>query len=210
MNRSFMLLNDNTIEITNEYEQEINRGEFENNNVKGILLAENKTEITECFKRGFNIALLENEKVLKMSSSMLKFQVILFAGLPLFGFLYGAITNPSTWIIHAISESIYAFAGSIIPIATATIYWSIIRPKYKRRIREIESLINKTEDIKRISEEELLKEKNKTTTITLEPLVRISLEEETNTIKTQITDELIYHHENTKQKVKTRIRKKYR
>jgi len=46
MNKDFMLLNDNTIEVTNEYGQEINRGEFDNN-VEDILLSENKIEIVE-------------------------------------------------------------------------------------------------------------------------------------------------------------------
>ena len=77
MNRYFMLLNDNTIEVTNEEGIEINRGEFENNNVKGILLAENKVEITDIFKQYFDREVSENNKVLKLSISMLKLQGVL-------------------------------------------------------------------------------------------------------------------------------------
>lgn len=58
MNKEFMLLNYNTIEITNEEGKEINRGEFENNNVKGVLLSENKVEMIEKLEE-----ILEKEKV---------------------------------------------------------------------------------------------------------------------------------------------------
>ena len=50
MNKDYMLLNDNTIEVTNEESIETNRGLFENNNAKGVLLAENKVEMTDNFK----------------------------------------------------------------------------------------------------------------------------------------------------------------
>ena len=209
MNKNFMLLNDKTIEVINEEGKEINRGVFENNNAKGILLAENKIEMIDNFKERFDREVSENKKVLKMSSSMLKFQIVLFIALPLFGFLYGAINNPNTWLIHAISECIYAFAGSIIPIATATIYWSIIRPKYKKNIRHFDLLIDKTEDMKKEYEKELEIEQEKIVSYTLEPLVKISLEEENITNVNQIADTLRkYHQQNIKEKGKTRIRKR--
>ena len=209
MNRDFMLLNDNTIEVTNEEGIEINRGEFENNNVKGILLVENKIEITDNFRKRFDKEINDNNEVLKLSNNMLKFQIFMLVGPPTFGFLYGAITNPNTWLIHAISESIYAFVGSIIPIVTATIFWSIIRPKRKKNIRNFNILINKTEDMKKEYEKELEIEKEKIMSDTLEPLVKVSLEEETNVIARQVSQELIkYHQENIKRRGKVKVRKR--
>lgn len=209
MNKDFMLLNDNTIEVTNEYGQEINRGEFENKNVKGILLAENKIELTDIFKESFDERLYENQKVLKLSNIMLKLQIILIIGFPFFGFLIGAITNQNTWLIHGIYESIQAFAGSLIPISISTIYWIIIRKKYKKNIKKLELLINKAENIKKESEKELIAEKNKTITSKLELLVKVPIEEETNIIAKQLAEEIVnYHHENIKSKGKTRIRKR--
>lgn len=209
MNKDFMLLNDKTIEVTNEVGLEINRGEFENNNVKGILLAENKIEITDNFKQHFDREISENNKVLKMSSSMLKFQIVLFVALPLFCFLHGALTNPNTWLIHAIAESVYAFEDIIIPIATATIYWSIIRPKYKKSIKDFNMLIDKTEDMKKEYEKELEFEKEKVVSNTLEKLVKVSLKEENETIINQIAEELRkYHQENLRQSGKVKVRKR--
>ena len=211
MNKDFMLLNDNTIEITNEYGQEINRGEFKNNNVKDILLSENKVELAEEIQKAFNDELNQNEKVLTMTSYMLKFQGVLIIGLPLFGFVYGALSNPSSmWVYYGIQESITAIAGSIIPIAISTIYWCAIRPKYKKNKRKMEIILSKTEEIKKESEEELTKEKEKVVTYSpLEPLVKVSLEEETYGIAVQMTKDLITHTEEMIQnKVKTRIRKK--
>ena len=209
MNKDYMLLNDNTIEVTNEEGIEINRGEFKNNNVKGILLAENKIEITEELKKRFDKEINENNEVLKMSSKMLKFQVFIFVGLPLFGFLYGAITNPDTWLMYAISESIYAFAGSLIPISTAAIYWSIIRPKYKKNIKDFNIIINKTENMKKEYEKELEKEKEKVVSSTLEPLVKVSIEKETNEIAKQVSEKLIdYCNQNIKQRGKVKVRKR--
>ena len=211
MNKDFMLLNDNTIEITNEYGQEINRGEFKNNNVKDILLSENKVELAEEIQKAFNDELNQNEKVLTMTSYMLKFQGVLIIGLPLFGFAYGALSNPgSMWIYYGIQESITAIAGSIIPIAISTIYWCAIRPKYKKNKRKMEIILSKTEEIKKESEEELTKEKEKVVTYwPLEPLGKVSLEEETYGIAVQMTKDLITHTEEMIQnKVKTRIRKK--
>lgn len=209
MNKEFMLLNDNTIEVTNEEGKEINRGEFENNNVKGILLAENKVEITEKFKKAFDKELSENNEALKLSSNMLKLQAVFIVAMPAFGFLFGAISNPSTWIIHGIFESIYAFVGSIIPITTATIYWSIIRPKYKKNKIRIETILDKNEDIKKESERELITERNKVIANTLKPLVKVSLEEETYAITRQMSKELImYTEENMTRKPKLKIRKR--
>lgn len=209
MNKEFMLLNDNTIEITNENGIETNRGQFENNNVKSILLSENKVEIVEEFKKRFDKELSDNNNVLKLSSSMLKLQVVLIVALPLFWFLYGALTNPNTWLVHAMSESVLALAGSIIPITISTIYWAAIRPKYKNNRRKMQALINKTDDLTKEYEKELLEEKQKNITKSIEPLVRISLEEETNAIAIQIAEELIeYHQENINQRGKVKIRKR--
>lgn len=209
MNKTFMLLNDNTIEITNEKGVEINRGKFENNNVKGILLAENKIEIIDRFKKSFDKEMIEIKKILNISKNMLKLQVFLIVASPIYGFLFGAISNPSTWINNGIYESINAIAGSIFPVATATVYWAAIIPKYRKNIRELEVLINKGEEIRKESGKELVEEKNKTSNNTLELLVKVSLEEETNAIKEQLADELLKSFdENIKQRGKIRVRKK--
>ena len=209
MNRYFMLLNDNTIEVTNEEGIEINRGEFENNNVKGILLAENKVEITENFKKVFDRELFENKKFLKLSISMLKLQGVLTIAIPVFGFLHGAISNPNTWIIDRILESVSACSGAIIPIAISTIYWSVVIAIYKKNIKKFTALINKGEVLKKESERELTTEKNKIFANTLEPLVKVSLEEETDIIAKQMSEELIkYHQENIKQRAKVKIKKR--
>ena len=209
MNKDFMLLNDNTIEVTNENGVEINRGEFPNNNVKGILLAENKIEITEIFKRGFSKMLEENKKVVWLSKSMLKVQPVVLVALPVLTFLFGAMSNPNTWLISGISNATSGLAGLIIPVAISTIYWCIIRTLYKKKTKEIEALFKKAEDIKEKSEEKLIKEKAKILTETLQPLVKVSLEEQTNAIKTQVAGELIeYYDENIKQRGKIRTRKR--
>lgn len=209
MNKDFMLLNDNTIEVTNENGLEINKGEFENNNVKGILLAENKIEIIEIFKRGFSKMLEENTKVVWLSNSMLKLQPIVLVSIPALSFLFGAISNPDSWLIGGISNATSGIAGLIIPIAVYTIYWCIIKVKYKKKTQEIEIYLEKTENIKKTSEEELTKEKNKISEEKIEPLVKFSLEEETNTIADQIAEELKnYYQENIKQRGKIKVRKR--
>lgn len=74
MNKDFMLLNDDTIEVINENGVETNRGEFKNNNVKNILLAENKIEMVEILKEKFELIKEGNKKVINMSNYMLKYQ----------------------------------------------------------------------------------------------------------------------------------------
>lgn len=209
MNKDFMLLNDNTIEVTNEYGQEINRGEFENNNVKNILLAENKIELAEIFKENFNEKLFENQKALRISENMLKLQAILIIGAPSFGFLFGAIFNQNTWLIHGIYKSFQAITGIIIPVSISTIYWYIIRIKYKKNIQKIETLLNKTENLKKQSERELNEEKNKNISSRLELLVKVPIEEETSVIAKQMAEEIIsYYHENINQRRKIKVRKR--
>lgn len=160
MNKEFMLLNDNTIEVTNEYGQEINRGEFDNN-VEDILLSENKIEIVEKIEEKLEKENIENKGVVFLSNGMLKFQIILIILAPIVGFTHGAILHPSDYIIYGIYESIYTLLWVGIPISITTIYYSIIKPIYKKKIKKIETILTKTADMKKNYKEELMEVKQK-------------------------------------------------
>ena len=155
MNKDFMLLNDDTIEVTNEKGIETNRGEFENNNVKNILLAENKVEIVELLEDKLESIKHENKKVINISNNMLKFQIILAISAQLFGFINGVVSNPSYFLIYGINNSIIALVGTLLPIATTTIYFSIVKPITKSKIKKTEKLLTKTNEMKKEYEKEL-------------------------------------------------------
>lgn len=209
MNKDFMLLNDDTIEVTNEKGIEINRGEFKNNNVKNILLAENKVEIVELLEGKLESIKEGNKKVINMSNYMLKFQLVLIALAPLVGFVYGAVTNPSRYLVYGIYNSIVALAGALIPITINTIYYSIVKPVTKSKIKKTEKLLTKTNEMKKQYEKELEDEKKKVGTNNLERLEKKSLELETLDIAKQLVDEIIrFNEEEINKKGKIRIRKR--
>lgn len=209
MNKEFMLLNDNTIEVTNEEGKEINIGTFENNNVKNILLAENKIEIIETTEEELEKANIENKKVVFLANGMLITSATILVLSVLGGFIYGAVSQPNDFITFGILRSIECFAGTIIPVTTQTIFFGIIKPIYKKRIKKIEKILNKTNTMKKEYEEELSIEKEQISSHTLEPLVKVSIEEETYTMAKQMADDIIeYYQENSKQRGKTKIRKR--
>ena len=140
MNKDFMLLNDDTIEVTNENGVETNRGEFKNNNAKNILLAENKVEIVELLEGKLESIKDGNKKVINMSNYMLKFQLVVIILAALFGFVNGAVTNPSRYLVYGIYNSIVATVGALIPITITTVYFSIIKPISKRKLKKTEKL----------------------------------------------------------------------
>lgn len=209
MNQSFRLLNDNTIEVTNENGNEINRGQFENNNAKGILLAENKIEMIETIEEQLENKNIENKKVVFLANGMIVTSAAMVVLFVLGGFVYGAVTHPSDFITFGILSSIECFVGTSIPASIAVIYFSIIKPIYKKQIKKLEKILNKTNKMKKEYEEELQIEKEKVVTNTLEPLVKISLSKENCDIATQITQDLTqYCEENIQKKGKVKVRKR--
>ena len=209
MNKDFMLLNDDTIEVINENGVEINRGEFKNNNVKNILLAENKIEMVEILKEKFELIKEGNKKVINMSNYMLKYQFVVLIIALFVGFIYGVVSHPSYFLIYGIYNSIIALAGALIPITITTIYYSILKPIAKSKLKKTEKILTKTNEMKKEYEKELQVEKERVSTNTLEKLVKVSLEEETIAIANQIVDEVIkFNNEEIIQKGKIRIRKR--
>jgi len=209
MNQDFMLLKDNTVEVTNEEGKEINRGKFENNDIKNILLVENKVEMIETIEEQLEKQYIENRKVVFLANGMLIISAVILALAVLGGFAYGAISHPSDYLTYGMVRSIEGFSGAIIPTTIVTIYCSIIKPIYKKQIKKIEKILNKTNAMKKECEEELQIEKEKLVTNTLEPLVKISLERENCDIATQITEELTqYCEENIQKRGKVKVRKR--
>lgn len=209
MNKEFMLLNENTIEVTNDEGKKINRGEFINNNVKDILLSENKVEIVEKIEEKLEKANTENKKVVFLANGMIITSAAMVVLSILGGFVYGAVTNPNDFITFGILKSIECFVGAIIPATVVTIYFGIIKPIYKNKIKKTEKILNKTNTMKQEYEKELSAEKEKVLSNTLEALVKISLEEETNIIAKQMSEEIIkYHEENIRQRGKVKVRKR--
>lgn len=209
MHKDFMLLNDNTIEVTSGDGIETNRGEIINNNVKGILLAENKVKILEIFKKSFDKEIDETNKMIYISKWMLILQPVFIEVISMFGFLYGAIFHLEMWPIYGLINSFLVFKDLIIPTTISMFYWVYTRQKNKVQKRRMETVLNKIEEIKKESEIELINERNIITSNNLEPIVRISLEEETEDMMIQITKELItYAEENMKKNGKIRIRKR--
>ena len=211
MNKDFMLLNDNTVEVTNEEGLEINRGDFKTDNVKDILLAENKIEIVENIEKQLKKEQFENEKVILLSNCMLVFSTVLLILSPIIGLISGMISYPNNYIIAGIINSIYWFASAIIPIGAAKIYWNIAKLIFKKKRKNTEMKFTKTNNMKKEYEKELevAKEKVVTNTLEIEPLVKVSLEEETINVAKQVKEELKqFTDENIKQKGKTRIRKR--
>lgn len=209
MNKEFTLLNDNTIEVINEEGIETNRGQYENNNIKNILLCENKIEIIETIEEKLEKVNTENKKVIFLANGMLITSAIMVVLFVLGGFVYGAVTHPNDFINFGILRSIECFVGAIIPATIEAIYFGIIKPIFKKRIKKTEKILNKTNTMKKEYEKELSTEKEKVLSNTLEPLVKVSLEEETNIIAKQMSEELIkYHQENIKQRGKVKIRKR--
>ena len=209
MNKDYMLLNDNTIEVTNEEGIEINRGEFKNNNVKGILLAENKVEIVEKIEKQLNKEQHENEKIIFLSNNMLKYSTIILVLYPLIGFIIGAIAYPGDYVMAGISNSIHWFVSALIPSCVIKIYFHILKPFFKKKIKSIHTKLNKSKNMKKEYEQELEKEKEKVVSSTLEPLVKVSIEKETNEIAKQVSEKLIdYCNQNIKQRGKVKVRKR--
>jgi len=140
---------------------------------------------------------------------MLKYSTIILVLYPLIGFIIGAIAYPGDYVMAGISNSIHWFVSALIPSCVIKIYFHILKPFFKKKIKSIHTKLNKSKNMKKEYEQELEKEKEKVVSSTLEPLVKVSLEEENHIIEKQILEEVQqFTDENTKHKGKTRIRKR--
>lgn len=203
MNNEFMKLNDGTIEVIDEKGNALNR---ENNNIKEILIAENKVEIVDNKIENLNKKLYDYEKTVFLSKWMLISQPIGLTFISLCGFIRGALKVPSDFVIYGLAFALYSGFMSLIPISFASIYWSIINPVYKKKVKNTENELTKVKQLKEVYEKELAEEKDKNIDIVIEPLVKISLVEENKVIEEKITEEL--ERNNINPKVKTRTRKR--
>lgn len=208
MNKDFMLLNDGTYDITDEKNNIINRN-IENKSVKEFLLSENKIEIINNIIDKLNIKIKTYSDIINLSNKMIKFQPLVVIIVSFIGFINGCISHPDYFLIYGIYNSIYATLTSLIPVTITTLYYNIIKRIYKRGINIEQNILDKANKLKTNYDEEM--QLIKTTEEVIEPIVKISLVDETNIIKTNIEDELYfsyYRKEDTNKKIKSRIRKR--
>ena len=153
MNKEFIILSDDSIAVTNELGH-INKRTY-NDNSKEVLLSENKIEITDNKLQKLNKDFQNQEGVIFLSKKMMITLPILILLISSGMFIYGGLTSQGNFITHALSEGIEGLIYSSLIFGSTTIYFSIIKNIYKKKINKTRSKITIVEKLKEDYQQEL-------------------------------------------------------
>lgn len=189
MNKEFMFLEDGNVLVTNEDDNSRIRACEEN--IQDVLLGENKIEIANDNLNFWKKKLQSYNNVIFLSKSMLIAQPIIIFLVTLGFIIYGGMISTSSFLAGAIIYGVNGFVLSSIISVIPSIYFSIVRKVFKKKINKAEEAIKITQELKEQYEMELKnlkneKENTKKPTILSET---ISLKEQTNYVEKQIDDE---------------------
>lgn len=196
MNKECIVLSNGNIAITNE-NGNITTKTY-NDNFKQILLTENKIEIMDNKLNKLNKDLHDQEGVIFLSKWMLRLQPIIILSIFLAMFIYGGVTSPDDFLMQGTLNGVAGSLFSAVICGPATVYYSILKPIYKRKANKTRNKISVVTKMK----EDYTKELSTLKTSYCQPLSKnitinkpISLIEQTNIIETQIEAKIETHIE---------------
>ena len=190
MNKEYMILNDGNVAVTNE-NGHISKKLF-TDNFEGILLLENKIEIVDNKIQKLKKDLHDQEGVVFLSKWMLIVQPILLLLISGGMFIYGGLTSPSDFITYAVYNGVKGLVYGTLIFGTAAIYFSIVKPIYKKKVKKTRNEFLIASRLKQNYEKELSDIKEKQLTIespTISVNEPVSLIEQTNNMELQFNDE---------------------
>lgn len=210
MNKEFMALSDGNLAITNE-NGHISKRQYDGNSQE-ILLSENKIEIIYNKIEKLKKDLHNQEGVVFLSKWMLISQPILLLLISSGMFIYGGVTSPGDFLTYALFNGVKGLAYGTVICGTASIYYGIVKPIYKKKVIKTKSEITIAKNLKENCEKELADIKEKQLTIespTISLNEPVSLIEQTNTMETQVDEEIskIYTESLSQQPKKLVLRK---
>lgn len=213
MNKEFMILSDGNIAVTNENGNILKRNNSDN--IKDILLLENKIEIVDDTLKKLNKDLSDKKGMEFLTKNMSKFQAVLVLLGTIGGVLYGLLSSPDDLIVSGIYHGVEWLVNSGIICGAATIMYGVARLVNKKKIKQINAEITVSKNLKEKYEKELLNAKGKHSSIKSQTITinePVSLIEQTNVIESQVNEELNrtyeeYLKDKPKQKTLTRHNK---
>ena len=182
MNVEYMKLSDETTAVTNENGIINKRDEDVSSNE---LLIENKIETVDNAINQIKKKLIDWKGVVFTSKRMLIYQPILLVVFPLLGYAFGGLNG-----------AINLLANTLILFIPATIYWGIVLPISKKKLKGYECKLEKAEELKTEYKKELEKEKKIVTKKENTINKPISLVEQNNTELPLIGEQLENTHFN--------------
>lgn len=205
-----MILSDGNVAVTNEKGNILKRDNI--SNIEEILLLENKIEIVDNKLSKLDKDLCDKKRMEFFTKNILKVQPILMLLGTVYGAIYGLLSSSHDIMVSIIYCGVQGSVNSIVICGAATIMYGVARLVNKKKMKQIIGKIEVSKDLKVEYEKELSKTKEnksnmKAQTITInEP---ISLIEQTNTMESQVNEELNRDHQEylndkLKQKVLTR------